>query len=255
MEAAGTPRSPSFSQRNEEFRLSRAAGKGSTQKVLARTARPLLFRFTEEAAPPRKSSRTTPPHRSPALGRRPPPPGRSLRRRSVRSTARVAPEAVTPLAFRTSQQLLRLRPFPPSFLSLRSPGSHIRSKTPDSSERDAFAPLLEPSGLETKQRRDNNMTEQKKMVLFSDDVRVTAGAAEALQRAGENEDPFISRHLCGDWGEADDETCYFNRQKLHSNFFSDVLSVFHTRLGETIHVSTSWKNAQGGSTIVYIPEA
>ena len=62
-------------------------------------------------------------------------------------------------------------------------------------------------------------------------IVATPGALHALHEAGQSADEFLARHLCGDWGDLDDEDRSLNDAALVDG--SRILSAYQTRKGRS----------------------
>ena len=82
-------------------------------------------------------------------------------------------------------------------------------------------------------------------------IVATPGALHALHDAGQTPDEFLARHVCGDWGELDDEDRQANDIALIDG--SRLLSAYETRKGERLWVITEAVNEIGlryGTTVL-----
>ncbi len=77
----------------------------------------------------------------------------------------------------------------------------------------------------------------------------TAGALDALARAGQDPWPFISRHVSGDWGELDEEDQRQNELSLREGF--RIMSAYRLTDGTKIWIITK---ADRSSTTILLPE-
>ena len=77
----------------------------------------------------------------------------------------------------------------------------------------------------------------------------TPGALAALQQAGQSPADFLSRHVCGDWGEV----CLSDKQANDEALVNGVriLSAYTTRPGTKLWVITE---ADRSSTCILLPE-
>ena len=80
-------------------------------------------------------------------------------------------------------------------------------------------------------------------------VVATPGALAALDRAGDRPEPFLSRHLSGDWGELCDEDKLANDEALKID--SRILSAYRLGDGTKIWIITE---ADRSSTCLLLPE-
>ena len=71
----------------------------------------------------------------------------------------------------------------------------------------------------------------------------TPGALHALHQAGQSADEFLSRHVCGDWGDLDDEDKSLNDKALSDG--SRLLSAYVSRTGDWLYVITEATNDVG----------
>src|SRR5271157_1513353 len=95
--------------------------------------------------------------------------------------------------------------------------------------------------------------ETKKLSLGR--IVATPGALHALHDAGQPVGEFLARHVCGDWGDLDDEDRNLNNAALIDG--SRILSAYQTRKGERIWVITEAVNEVGlryCSTILLVSE-
>lgn len=77
---------------------------------------------------------------------------------------------------------------------------------------------------------------------------ITPGAAEALGKACQEAQEFVSRHQSGDWGEVCSEDAQENDFSLKEGF--RLLSAYRTNLGEKLWVITE---ADRSATTVLLP--
>jgi len=77
----------------------------------------------------------------------------------------------------------------------------------------------------------------------------TPGALEALQRAGQSPLDFLTRHICGDWGQVSDEDRQENELALQQGF--RLLSVYTTKAGEQLWILTE---ADRSATTLLLPQ-
>jgi hypothetical protein len=81
------------------------------------------------------------------------------------------------------------------------------------------------------------MEETRKLALFRlGQIVATPGALQALERAGETPQKFLERHVCGDWGDLDEEDRQENALSLEHSF--RLLSAYQTTAGEKLWVIT-----------------
>lgn len=79
-------------------------------------------------------------------------------------------------------------------------------------------------------------------------IVATPGALAALQAAGQHPQEFLSRHICGDWGDVPDEDRQENELSLREGF--RLLSAYHTRLGEQLWIISE---ADRSATTILLP--
>ena len=79
-------------------------------------------------------------------------------------------------------------------------------------------------------------------------IVATPGARAALQAAGQTPHEFLARHLRKDWGDLSAEDRQENELSLREGF--RLLSVYHTKLGETVWIITE---ADRSATTVFLP--
>jgi hypothetical protein len=77
----------------------------------------------------------------------------------------------------------------------------------------------------------------------------TLGALAALEKAGQSAIEFLSRHVCGDWGELPNEDKAENHFTLEKGF--RLLSSFRTAAGDKLWVITE---ADRSVTTILLPE-
>ncbi len=81
------------------------------------------------------------------------------------------------------------------------------------------------------------MNESPKLALLRlGQVVATPGALMALEKAGDSPQQFLERHVCGDWGELDEEDRQENALSLEHSF--RLLSAYQTTAGEKLWVIT-----------------
>ena len=80
-------------------------------------------------------------------------------------------------------------------------------------------------------------------------IVTTPGALSALKETGEGSEPFIERHLSGDWGEVCDEDKRANSRALMTG--SRLVSAYRTARGTKLLVITEVDRA---STCLLLPE-
>ena len=94
------------------------------------------------------------------------------------------------------------------------------------------------------------MNQTPKLALFRlGRVVATPGAFRALERAGDTPHTFLERHVCGDWGELDEDDRKENALSLEHGF--RLLSVYQTTAGEKLWVITE---ANREITTILLPE-
>ncbi len=74
-------------------------------------------------------------------------------------------------------------------------------------------------------------------------IVATPGALHALHDAGQSVGEFLARHVCGDWGDLDDEDRNLNNAAVIDG--SRILSAYTTRKRERIWVITEAVNEVG----------
>ena len=77
----------------------------------------------------------------------------------------------------------------------------------------------------------------------------TPGALTALQKAGQQPQEFLARHLQGDWGDLCEEDRQENALSLERGF--RLLSRYNTSAGEALYVITE---ADRSVTTLLLPE-
>ncbi len=80
-------------------------------------------------------------------------------------------------------------------------------------------------------------------------IVATPGALAALQLAGDTPATFLRRHVCGDWGELDNEDRQENERSVSAGF--RLLSAYTLSDGIRIWVITE---ADRSSTCILLPE-
>jgi len=94
------------------------------------------------------------------------------------------------------------------------------------------------------------MEETPKLALFRlGQIVATPGAMRALERAGEAPRKFLERHVCGDWGDLDEEDRQENALGLEHSF--RLLSAYQTTAGEKLWVITE---ANRTLTTILLPD-
>ena len=79
-------------------------------------------------------------------------------------------------------------------------------------------------------------------------IVATPGALEALAESGQTPEPFLARHIQGDWGNVCDEDKQLNDQSLVSG--ERLLSAYKTSKGERLWIITE---ADRSSTCILLP--
>src|ERR1700730_11703219 len=81
------------------------------------------------------------------------------------------------------------------------------------------------------------MQQTKHQPLFSHgQIVATPGALAALEKAGQQSQEFLSRHVCGQWGDLCEEDRRENQFSLERRF--RILSSYRTNAGEKIWIIT-----------------
>ena len=94
------------------------------------------------------------------------------------------------------------------------------------------------------------MEETPKLALFRlGQVVATPGALRALERAGVTPQKFLVRHICGDWGDLNEEDRQENALSLEHSF--RLLSAYQTTAGEKLWVITE---ANRTLTTILLPD-
>ena len=94
------------------------------------------------------------------------------------------------------------------------------------------------------------MEETPKLALFRlGQIVATPGALQALERAVEAPQKFLERHVCGDWGDLDEEDRQENALSLEHSF--RLLSAYQTTAGEKLWVITE---ANRTLTTILLPD-
>src|SRR2546430_15289342 len=107
-------------------------------------------------------------------------------------------------------------------------------------------------GQKTKPSKENKtMQETKRAALFPlGQIVATPGALAALAKAGQTPLDFLTRHVCGDWGELDPDDQKENALSLKRGF--RLHSSYRTSSGDTkVWVITE---ADRSVTTVLLPE-
>ncbi|MBW8016574.1 MAG: hypothetical protein FVQ82_10325 [Planctomycetes bacterium] len=73
---------------------------------------------------------------------------------------------------------------------------------------------------------------------------ITPGGIDALSKSNQLPDPFLNRHITGDWGDICQEDAELNNQAIAHEGEEDkqmrVMSVYKTNKNETIWIITEW---------------
>ena len=94
------------------------------------------------------------------------------------------------------------------------------------------------------------MNDTPKLALFRlGRVVATPGALRALERAGDTPQTFLERHVCGDWGDLEEDDRQENALGLEHSF--RLLSAYQTTAGEKLWVITE---ANREITTILLPE-
>ncbi|MGB2590702.1 MAG: hypothetical protein WBG02_05670 [Candidatus Acidiferrum sp.] len=94
------------------------------------------------------------------------------------------------------------------------------------------------------------MQETKRKPLFSlGQLVATPGALAALANAGQTRLDFLSRHVCGDWGDIDRDDCKENELGLERGL--RLLSIYRTNTDVKVWVITE---ADRSVTTVLLPD-
>jgi hypothetical protein len=81
------------------------------------------------------------------------------------------------------------------------------------------------------------MQRTKHQPLFSlGQIVATPGALAALEKAGQQPQEFLSRHVCGQWGELSEEDRRENQFSLERGF--RLLSSYRTNAGDRLWIIT-----------------
>src|SRR5258708_7761424 len=95
------------------------------------------------------------------------------------------------------------------------------------------------------------LMQQTKQHLFSlGQIVATPGALAALEKAGQNAQEFLSRHVHGDWGEDLNEADRKENQLSLARGFR-LLSSYRTNAGEKIWIITE---SDRSATTLLLPE-
>jgi len=94
------------------------------------------------------------------------------------------------------------------------------------------------------------MQQTKQQPLFSlGQIVATPGALAALEKAGQQPQGFLSRHVCGQWGELSEEDCRENQFSLERGF--RLLSSYRTNAGDRLWIITE---SDRSVTTILLPE-
>jgi len=81
------------------------------------------------------------------------------------------------------------------------------------------------------------MQQTKQQPLFSlGQIVATPGALAALEKAGQQPQEFLSRHVCGQWGDLCEEDRRENQFSLERGF--RILSSYRTNAGDKLWIIT-----------------
>lgn len=93
------------------------------------------------------------------------------------------------------------------------------------------------------------MQQTERKPLFSlGQLVATPGALAALAKTGQTPLDFLSRHVCGDWGDIDKDDCKENELGLKRGF--RLLSSYRTNAGVKVWVITE---ADRSATTILLP--
>ena len=88
------------------------------------------------------------------------------------------------------------------------------------------------------------MTNHNKAKFKLGKTVITPGALEAFANSNQLPDPFVQKHLFGDWGELCEEDTNANNEAIAHEGNIDkqmrVMSVYKTSENETIWIITEW---------------
>jgi hypothetical protein len=94
------------------------------------------------------------------------------------------------------------------------------------------------------------MQQTKPQPLFSlGQIVATPGALAALEKAGQQPQEFLSRHVSGEWGELEEHDRIENQFSLEHGF--RLLSTYRTNSGEKIWLITE---ADRSVTTILLPD-
>ncbi len=80
-------------------------------------------------------------------------------------------------------------------------------------------------------------------------VVATPAALSAIEKAGQQPEEFLARHVSGDWGELNKHDVAENELSLQHGL--RLLSAYHTSAGEKLWIITE---ADRASTCILLPE-
>ena len=88
------------------------------------------------------------------------------------------------------------------------------------------------------------MVAQNKPKFRLGKIVITQGALGALSKSEQLPDPFLKRHVAGDWGDICEEDTTLNNEAITHEGDIDkqqrVMSVYKTSKNETIWIITEW---------------
>ena len=88
------------------------------------------------------------------------------------------------------------------------------------------------------------MVTQNKPKFKLGKIVATPGALDALSKSEQMPDPFLKRHIVGDWGDICEEDAKANDEAIANEGDIDkqmrVMSVYKTSRNETIWIITEW---------------
>jgi len=94
------------------------------------------------------------------------------------------------------------------------------------------------------------MQQTKHQPLFSlGQIVATPGALAALEKAGQQPQEFLSRHICGQWGDLCEEDRRENQFSLERGF--RLLSAYRTHAGDKLWIITE---SDRSVTTLLLPE-
>ncbi len=80
-------------------------------------------------------------------------------------------------------------------------------------------------------------------------VVATPGALEALEKAGQLPNEFLDRHVCGDWGEVDEDDARENEFSIEHDL--RLMSVYTLKTNVRIWIITE---ADRSATTILLPD-